>query len=117
MAHAVSLIPLVTEKSLRLAGEGKYTFATNRTATKLGVQRAVEAAYDVHVVAVNVSKSAAKVKARGTRPGFSKAVVTLRKGETIKGFELPIEAEHNHDHADDKAENKTDAKAAVKKGK
>jgi large subunit ribosomal protein L23 len=51
----------------------------------------VEQLFGVHVTAVNVSKVQPKAKRRGMtkgyRPGFKKAIVQVREGETIPIFE------------------------------
>ena len=51
----------------------------------------VEQLFEVHVERVNIVKVQAKPKRRGlfkgTRPGWKKAVVQVREGETIEIFE------------------------------
>lgn len=113
MAHQILINPLVTEKSLRGVQDGKYTFAVSRNATKLGVEQLIRAAYSVDVIAVNITKLPSKPKQRGTRSGVVKAVVTLAHGQSIKGFELPIESK-DHDHQPT-PEASTDAKALADK--
>jgi large subunit ribosomal protein L23 len=55
------------------------------------VRQAVEQLFDVHVERVNVVKVQEKPKRRGlhkgTRPGWKKAIVQVREGETIEIFE------------------------------
>jgi large subunit ribosomal protein L23 len=55
------------------------------------VRQAVEQLFGVHVEGVNVLKVQAKPKRRGMskgiRPGWKKAIVQLREGETIEIFE------------------------------
>ena len=84
--------PLITEKSTRLSGEHQYVFEVNRDSNKHQVKLAVEKAFDVHVVRVNVIN--VKGKARRTRtgrvmhrPNWRKAVVTLAAGDKIELFE------------------------------
>jgi large subunit ribosomal protein L23 len=86
----VLLAPVVSEKSYGMTERGKFTFKVHPDAHKTQIRQAVEAMFDVHVVAVNVLKVQAKPKRRGTfrgtRPGWKKAVVQLREGETIDVF-------------------------------
>lgn len=63
--------PLLTEKTMRLAKAGQFTFAAGKR-TKPAVARAVEKEYQVKVIRVNRSKN--------------KAVVTLKSGQTIEAF-------------------------------
>jgi large subunit ribosomal protein L23 len=82
----------VTEKSERLrAGESSYTFRVNPTSTKVEVRHAVEKLFHVHVVAVRVMNYDGKVRRMGMfagpRPAWKKAVVRLKKGETIEALE------------------------------
>lgn len=87
----VLIRPIVTEKSTYLHNQGKYIFQVARWATKPQVKRAVEAAFDVHVVAVNVNTQPGKRKRYGPKlvqtPSTRKAVVTLRSGDKIQIFE------------------------------
>ena len=84
--------PLITEKATA-AGEkrGQYGFIVDRAANKIQIKKAVEAMYSVTVESVNTMRVAGKAKSRYTKtgfvsgksPNFKKAVVTLKKGETI----------------------------------
>ena len=86
----VLLAPVVSEKSYGATEAGKFTFKVHPDAHKTQIRQAVEAMFDVHVVSVNVLKVRPKPKRRGrfigTRPGWKKAVVQLREGETIDVF-------------------------------
>jgi large subunit ribosomal protein L23 len=86
----VLLAPVVSEKSYALAEVSKYTFKVHPDAHKTQIRQAVEQLFEVHVEAVNIIKVQAKPKRRGTfkgtRPGWKKAIVQLREGETIEVF-------------------------------
>jgi large subunit ribosomal protein L23 len=60
-------------------------------AHKTQIRQAVEQLFEVHVEAVNIIKVQPKPKrrnySRGTRPGWKKAIVQVREGETIPIFE------------------------------
>ncbi len=89
--NEVLLAPVVSEKSYSLISDRKYTFKVHKDAHKTQVRQAVEELFGVHVVGVNILKVQAKPKRRGiskgTRPGWKKAVVQVREGETIEIFE------------------------------
>ncbi|HEX4519543.1 MAG TPA: 50S ribosomal protein L23 [Gaiellaceae bacterium] len=90
-AHQIILAPIVSEKSYHGSVYGKYTFRVHDDAHKTQIRQAVEELFDVHVVSVNVSKVQAKPKRRGQikgiKPGWKKAVVQLKPGETIEIFQ------------------------------
>jgi large subunit ribosomal protein L23 len=90
-ASQIVLAPIVSEKSYEASTRGTYTFRVHPDAHKTQIRQAVEQLFDVKVQRVNVIKVAAKPKRRGlfrgTRPGWKKAVVQLRAGDTIEIFE------------------------------
>ena len=97
--------PLLTEKSARLretggaatsAAEGeayaqKVVFEVARDANKIDIRRAVEQLFKVSVTEVRTLVVRGKVKRvgrfSGQRPGWKKAFVTLKAGDTIAFFE------------------------------
>lgn len=89
--NEVLLAPVVSEKSYSLIADRKYSFKVHKDAHKTQVRQAVEELFSVKVIAVNISTVKAKPKRRGvhagTRPGWKKAVVQVREGDTIEIFE------------------------------
>jgi large subunit ribosomal protein L23 len=90
--HSQVLIrPVVSEKSYGQIANNQYTFQIHQDAHKTQVRQAVEQMFDVKVVRVNIVKVQAKPKRRGrylgTRPGWKKAVVQLRAGDSIEIFQ------------------------------
>ena len=89
--NEVLLAPVVSEKSYSLIADRKYTFKVHKNAHKTQVRQAVEELFGVQVMGVNIIKVQAKPKRRGiskgTRPGWKKAIVQLREGQTIEIFE------------------------------
>ena len=83
--------PLVTEKSTRLSEAGKYAFEVDKRASKDQVKLAVEKAFKVGVIKVNLVSVPGETKRMGkrevTRPSWKKAVVTLIEGDKIQFFE------------------------------
>jgi large subunit ribosomal protein L23 len=90
-ASQVVLAPIISEKSYAASVLGTYTFRVHPDAHKTQIRQAVEELFEVKVERVNVIKVPAKPKRRGafrgTRPGWKKAVVHLRAGDTIEIFE------------------------------
>lgn len=87
--------PLITEKSTQLVAEGnKYTFQVDRMATKFQIKAAIEALFGVQVEGVRTANLPGQTRRTGKmrravkRPGFKKAIITVKEGEKIKGFEV-----------------------------
>jgi large subunit ribosomal protein L23 len=89
--NEVLLAPVVSEKSYSLIEDRKYSFRVHSDAHKTQVRQAVEQLFGVKVIAVNIIKVKPKPKKRnfiqGTRPGWKKAIVQLKEGDTIDIFE------------------------------
>ena len=89
--NQVLLAPVVTEKSYELIESQKYSFRVHPDAHKTQVRQAVEELFSVHVEAVNIVKVQPKPKRRGLppgrKPGWKKAIVQIRQGESIEIFE------------------------------
>ena len=90
-ASQILLAPIVSEKSYAGTSAGKYTFRVHEDAHRTQVRQAVEQLFDVKVERVNIVKVQAKPKRRGrflgTKPGWKKAVVQLRAGDSIEIFQ------------------------------
>ena len=52
--------PILTEKTSRLIEQNQYSFAVDRKADKISIKSAVEALFDVQVVAVNTANQPLK---------------------------------------------------------
>jgi large subunit ribosomal protein L23 len=88
--NEVLLAPVVSEKSYSQIEQRKYTFKVHADAHKTQIRQAVEQLFEVRVQDVRVLKVQPKPKrrglSRGTRPGWKKAIVQLREGESIEIF-------------------------------
>lgn len=92
--YEVIIRPIDTEKTRYQASElSQYTFEVDRRANKIEVKRAIEAIYDVDVVAVNMMVVPAKASSRRGRRRimrrslWKKAVVTVAEGQRLDVFE------------------------------
>ena len=85
--------PVVTEKSTMLQEAHKYVFEIHEAATKPQVREAIERAFEVNVVSVNIVKTHGEVRrfgASGRRAlvgGSKKAIVTVQADQHIQIFE------------------------------
>ncbi len=84
--------PLITEKMSKAGDKlGHYGFIVDNKANKIQIRQAIEKMYNVTVERVNTMCIPGKIRTRQTKNGmtkgttgaYKKAVVTLKKGETI----------------------------------
>ncbi len=88
------LTPILTEKSMRLAAEGWYTFAIPESYSKGKVGEVLKKVYDVDTIKVRTLK----VRGRGKRNPLTRrsyrtadqkrALVRLKKGQKLTAFEV-----------------------------
>jgi large subunit ribosomal protein L23 len=83
--------PIVSEKSLVLQGSSKYTFEVSPGASKHQIKEAVETAFKVNVLGVNVVTVQGSTRKIGRRrvvtSPWKKAIVTVKPGQKIEFFE------------------------------
>ena len=83
--------PLITEKATLLKEQSRYAFEVAKEANKRQIKEAVQVAFKVNVVKVNVMRVPGKMRRIGRRyvltPSWKKAVVTLEPGQKIEFFE------------------------------
>lgn len=83
--------PHISEKAFNLGEENKYVFKVSSSANKSEIKKAVENIYRVSVEKVNMLNVHPKTKIYKGRPGqksgYKKAVVKLKKGESIDVIE------------------------------
>lgn len=80
--------PIITEEStIQTRSNNKFAFRVDPKANKSQIRDAVEAMFNVKVLAVNTMNYEGKLrvrgKHRGRRTSWKKAVVTLRQGDSI----------------------------------
>ena len=93
---SVLVKPIFTEKQTALTDkyENRYGFIVAPTANKVEIKNAVETLYNVRVESVNTMQYDGKKRSRytksgvvnGSTPAYKKAIITLKKGETIDLF-------------------------------
>lgn len=93
---SVIVKPIFTEKQTAITEkfENRYGFIVVPSANKVEIKKAVETLYNVKVESVNTMKYDGKERSRFSKSGvvkgrtssYKKAIVTLKKGETIDLF-------------------------------
>lgn len=87
-AWQIILRPHVTEKGSLLGEQNKYVFKVANDANKIEIKKAIQSLYKVGVEKVHVLKAKSKFrqlgKHEGRKPGFKKAIVTLKEGSRIE---------------------------------
>lgn len=90
IAYKTLIEPWITEAATLAAEMNKYIFKVRKDATKETVKKSIEGLYKVHVVSVRTVSIPGKVRMRGRivgkKPGFKKAIVTVKEGESIDVF-------------------------------
>lgn len=88
---------LISEKSFKLASNGKFSFLVDTKSNKGEVALVCKELFGVDVVSVNIVNIPGKVKrsktGMGRRSDIKKAIVTLKPGQKIALFELEEKAE------------------------
>ena len=85
--------PLITEKSLKEASLGRFTFLVDRAANKYQIKTAVETAFKVNVQSVHTAVIPGRTYRVGKRrqeinaSSIKKATVQLAKGQKIDLFD------------------------------
>lgn len=91
LAYRVLVKPLVTEKAANLGSLNQYAFIISNSANKIDVAKAISEVYGVQPIKVNIIKVKGKVinrgRVTGKRKDFKKALVTLKKGDSISIYE------------------------------
>ena len=79
--------PNVTEKSTSLSEFNKFVFKVDKNANKNSIKKNIEKIFKVNVVKINTINMRAKVKMvknrKAHKPGYKKAIITLKKGQII----------------------------------
>ena len=115
----IILSPIITEKSMKAAEAGKYSFFVYKFASKPAIKQAVAGMFKVHAINVFTVVCKGKRKRIGTRRVevadsiVKKAIVQLRPGEKIGLFE-PGGAQSDEEEA--RSKTKKEDKDKDKKG-
>jgi len=79
--------PIITEKATILSEQNKTVFKVHSGADKRSIKKNIEKLFKVTVVKVNIINTKTKKKIKqgkiSTKPGYKKAIITLKKGQSI----------------------------------
>ena len=79
--------PNVTEKATSLSELNKIVFRVNKNANKKAIKKSIEKIFKVNVIKINTINLKGKTKLvrnkKSFKPGYKKAIVTLKKGQSI----------------------------------
>lgn len=94
-SYDIILKPVVTEASMDMLAEKKYTFKVAQDANKIEIKKAIEEIFGVKVEKVTTMNFDGKLKRmgrfEGRRPSYKKAVVKLTAdSKTIEFFESMV---------------------------
>lgn len=84
--------PVITEKANWLKdSSNKYVFEVSKVCNKIEIKSAIEELFGVTVENVNTYTTHGKIRSRGRfkgkRPDWKRAIVQLKKGDSIEFFE------------------------------
>ena len=81
------LQPVITEKATSLSEQNKVTFKVHNHASKKSIKKNIEKIFKVNVTKINIINKQSKSKlTRGRKvkiKGYKKAIITLKKGQSI----------------------------------
>ncbi|OYW72401.1 MAG: 50S ribosomal protein L23 [Aerococcus viridans] len=90
LAHDVIIRPIITEESMKIMEDNKYTFEVATKANKTQVKQAIEELFNVDVKNVNILNVRGKLKRMGKFAGYTrkrrKAIVTISEEQSIEIF-------------------------------
>ena len=79
--------PTITEKATSLSEFNKTVFRVHKGASKNSIKKSIEKIFKVNVIKINTINLKGKTKLvkgkKTSRPGYKKAIVTLKKGQSI----------------------------------
>tara|TARA_B100000886_G_C20414244_1_gene488540 strand:+ start:1465 stop:1758 length:294 start_codon:yes stop_codon:yes gene_type:complete len=79
--------PIITEKATILSEQNKTVFRVHSKANKQNIKKNIEKLFKVNVTKINIINQKTKVKIKQGRKsfkkGYKKAIITLKKGQSI----------------------------------
>ena len=79
--------PIITEKSTILSEQNKTVFKVHNKANKKSIKKNIEKIFKVNVVKINIINKKTKIKMKqgkkSYKSGYKKAIITLKKGQSI----------------------------------
>lgn len=91
MIKEIIIAPLITEKSMQLVSQNKYSFIVLKQAPKPEIINAIKILYKVNPINIQIQTYKGKSivfkrRYKGKQKDIKKAIITLPKKEKIKDF-------------------------------
>ena len=78
---------IITEKATILSEQNKTVFKVHAKANKKNIKKNIEKLFKVNVIKINIINLKSKIKLKqgklSKKTGYKKAIVTLKKGQSI----------------------------------
>lgn len=89
----ILLKPVISEKTMQDVSSGKYAFVVNTKANKHQIAEEIKKIYKVKAIKINIIakqsvEKTIKGKFKAKTKLIKKAIITLKKGQKIEGFEI-----------------------------
>ena len=79
--------PIITEKATVLSDQNKTVFKVHKKTSKTIIKKNIEKLFKVNVIKINIINQKTKVKMKqgkkSYKSGYKKAIITLKKGQSI----------------------------------
>ena len=79
--------PIITEKATILSEQNKTVFKVHEKANKKTIKKNIEKIFKVNVIKINIINQKTKMKIKqgkkSYKSGYKKAIITLKKGQSI----------------------------------
>ena len=79
--------PIIIEKATVLSEQNKTVFKVHNQANKKTIKKNIEKLFKVNVIKINIINTKTKKKLKqgkmSTKSGYKKAIITLKKGQSI----------------------------------
>ena len=108
---SILIAPVITEKSMREASMGRFTFVVAKDSTKSEIGHAVKEAFKVDAVKIQTlivpskEKRIFRKREKAVASAWKKAIITVKSGQKIDLFDVVEDpsvhdhSHHNHNHA------------------
>jgi len=92
----IIISPIITERSMALVKQNKFSFKVAKDADKDSIRRAIKTQFNVDPIGIETAIQKGKTQRVGVRraekrrEAFKKAIITLKSGQKIDIFDLGV---------------------------
>lgn len=122
MENKINLMPRISEKTYGLSQNKVYVVNVDKSVNKITIKKAIEAQFEVKVIAVNLTNIVGKTKKSSSKKGrrlangkdndVRKAYVTLNKKDTLPFFDAIEEEEEKEKKVQEEFEKQQEKEAS-----